>query len=102
MGQGDALSLALSPLLSPLRFASRAGVGRLTGLEALVASVVEQARTIAPEARLEKLAATMRGFDAADEASRQKAIPPLARALRALVPVPLEFPPLPHPVSPRP
>ena len=59
MGQGDpGLSLALSPLLQPLRFATRAGVSRLTGLEALVAKVVEQARAYASEAsaaRLERL-----------------------------------------------
>ncbi len=97
--KNEALSLALSPLLSPLRFASRAGVGRLTGLEALVASVVEQARTVAPEARLEKLAATVRGFDAADEASRQKSIAALVRELGALVPVPLEISTLAQPVS---
>ena len=78
MTQGDpALSLALSPLLQPLRFATRAGVGRLTGLEALVAKVVEQARAYATDAaagRLERLAQTVRGFDEASEQDRQRAV----------------------------
>ena len=49
------LALALSPLMQPLRFATRAGVARLNGLEALVANVVAQARLIAPDAPVDRL-----------------------------------------------
>ena len=94
--QGDpALSLALSPLFKPLRFATRAGVSRLNGLEALVAQVVAQARAVATDssaARLDCLAASVRGFDASAERERQKAIAGcLVRELCALVPVPREI-----------
>src|SRR5262249_60841988 len=86
--QGDpALSLALSPLLQPLRFATRAGVARLTGLGALAARVVEQARAYATDAsapRLDRLAQSVRGFDEAGEADRQKAMAALVRELGAL------------------
>jgi ATP-dependent DNA helicase RecG len=103
--QGDpALSLALSPLLQPLRFATRAGVSRLNGLEALVAKVVEQARAYATDASaegLDRLAQSVRGFDDASEADRQKAIAALVRELGALVPVPLEISALAQPVSER-
>ena len=95
MSQGDAgLSLALSPLLQPLRFATRAGVSRLTGLEALVAKVVEQARAYASEAsaaRLERLAQSVHGFDESSEADRQRAIAALVQELGALLPIPLEI-----------
>ena len=95
MSQGDpALSLALSPLLQPLRFATRAGVSRLNGLEDLVARVVEQARAYATAASagpLDRLAASVRGFDAAGEEERRKAIAALVRELGALLPVPLEI-----------
>jgi ATP-dependent DNA helicase RecG len=97
---GDAaLSLALSPLLQPLRFASRAGVARLNGLEALVAQVIAQARLIAPDAPLEKLAATVRGFDTADEQFRRAALAGLVRELGALLPIPLEIATLAQPSS---
>ncbi len=103
MTQGDpALSLALSPLLQPLRFASRAGVARLTGLEALVAKVVEQARAYATEAargRLDQLAQTVRGFDDASEQDRQRAVASLVRELEALLPIPVEISALAQAVS---
>jgi len=95
MGEGEqALSLALSPLLQPLRFASRAGVVRLNGLEALVGKVVAQARAFAAEgsaAQLDRLAASVRGFDAAGEGARQQAIAALVRELGSLLPIPLEI-----------
>jgi len=95
VSSGDpSLSLALSPLLQPLRFATRAGVGRLNGLEALVARVVEQARAYATPGsaeRLDRLAASVRGFDDAAEAERQKALAALVRELGALLPIPLEI-----------
>jgi ATP-dependent DNA helicase RecG len=101
--QGDpALSLALSPLLQPLRFATRAGVSRLTGLEALVAKVVAQARAYATDAsalRLEKLAQSVRGFDHASGADRERAIAALVRELGALLPIPLEISALAQAVS---
>jgi len=100
---GDpALSLALSPLLQPLRFASRAGVSRLTGMEALVAQVVAQARAYATPAsleRLDRMAASVRGFDANGEVERQRAMAALVRELGALLPVPLEIAALAQAVS---
>jgi ATP-dependent DNA helicase RecG len=103
VAQGDpALSLALSPLLQPLRFATRAGVSRLNGLEALVARVVEQARAYATEgsgARLDRLAASIRGFDTAGETDRQKALAALIRELGALLPIPLDISALAQPLS---
>ena len=86
-----ALSLALSPLLQPLRFATRAGVSRLNGLEALVANVVAQARLVSPDAPLDKLSEAVRGFDAAGEEFRRKAIASLVRELGAILPLPLEI-----------
>jgi len=103
VSQGDpGLSLALSPLLQPLRFASRAGVSRLTGLEALVAKVVDQARAYASEAsaaRLERLAQSVHGFDESNEADRERAIAALVRELGALLPIPLEISALARSVS---
>ncbi len=100
---GDpALSLALSPLLQPLRFASRAGVARLTGLEALVAKVVDQARAYATQSSssaLDRLADSVRGFDSAPEADRQRAMAALVRELGVLLPVPLEIAALAQAVS---
>src|SRR3954468_6138270 len=92
--EDPALSLALSPLLQPLRFATRAGVARLNGLEALVANVVEQAPpypTDASARRLDRLAQAVRGFDAAGEPERQKAMATLVRELGALLPIPVEI-----------
>ena len=94
MARGDdGLSLALSPLLQPLRFATRAGVSRLSGLEALVASVVAQARAYAASESpsLDRLAASVRGFDSASDADRQKALASMVRELGALLPMPLEI-----------
>ena len=100
---GDAaLSLALSPLLQPLRFATRAGVARLNGLEALVSQVVQQARAYASDAStpgLDRLLASVRGFDGAAESDRLRAVAALVRELGALVPIPLEISALARPVS---
>src|SRR3954465_3784203 len=93
------LSLALSPLLQPLRFATRAGVARLNGLEALVANVVGQARAYSADAQLDKLLESVRGFDAADEAGRAARLSALVRELGALLPIPLEISTLAQPVS---
>jgi len=64
-GAPEALALALSPLLQPLRFLSRAGwsrVAALRELEPLVQRVVEQARPYAGnlEAGLDRLQETAR------------------------------------------
>ena len=95
MSKGDpALSLALSPLLQPLRFATRAGVSRLNGLETLVARLVQQARAYASgpsAAGLDRLAESVRGFDEAPEAGRQRALAALVRELGKLVEVPEEI-----------
>jgi len=93
-GADPALSLALSPLFKPLRFATRAGVSRLNGLEALVAQVVAQARAYASDsssASLDRMAASVRGFDGAAERERQNAIAALVRELGGLVPIPQEI-----------
>ena len=98
----EALSLALSPLLGPLRFASRAGVSRLRDLEPLVASVVASAKSFASPAsaeRLERIAALARGFDSAPEAGRKKALAALVRELSSLVAVPEEISALGGPMS---
>ena len=90
-GPSNDLSLALSPLLSPLRFASRAGVARLKDLEPLVARVVALARTHAsgPSAQsLDRLAAAAEGFDSAEEPQRRQALAKVVRELSALVDVP--------------
>ena len=78
-GAPEALALALSPLLSPLRFLSRAGIARVAALreiEPLVQRVVEQARPYAGDLSpgLDRLAETARGFDSAPEARRKTAI----------------------------
>ena len=44
-----------------------------------------------PDAPLDTLAAAVRGFDAADEAFRRKAIAALVRELGALLPIPVEI-----------
>src|SRR5882672_9546339 len=95
----EGLSLALSPLLQPLRFAARAGVSRLNGLEALVSKVVEQARAYSNDARLEKLTESVHGFDSADEAGRRNRISALVRELGALLPIPLDISTLAQTVS---
>ena len=98
----EALSLALSPLLGPLRFAGRAGVSRLKDLEPLVASVVASARSFASSSsaeRLDRIAALARGFDSAAEPGRKKALAALVRELSSLVDVPEEIAALGGPVS---
>ena len=90
-GSDASLSLALSPLLSPLRFAARAGVSRLKDLEPLVSRVVASARAFASGESLERLAgieSAARGFDAAVPEARKIALGALVRALSSLVPVP--------------
>jgi len=89
------LLLALSPLLAPLRFLSRAGFSRLPALrelEPLVARVVDAALPFAGErsAALHGLAEAARGFDAAPDPERRAAVAAVVRALGALVPLPDE------------
>ncbi len=98
----DALSLALSPLLGPLRFAGRAGVSRLKDLEPLVASVVASAKPYASPAsgpRLDRIAALAHGFDSAGEPGRKKALAALVRELSALVDLPEDLSALGGPMS---
>ncbi|HYZ87905.1 MAG TPA: hypothetical protein VE620_01300, partial [Myxococcales bacterium] len=66
-GAPEALALALSPLLKPLRFLTRAGASRVRELGPLVAEVVERARPYAGDlqARLDRLAESARQFDSA-------------------------------------
>jgi ATP-dependent DNA helicase RecG len=88
------LLLALSPLLPPLRFVSRAGLARLGSLkelEPLVERAVAAARPFAAAEKLDRLAASARGFDSASEAQRRDAIAALVRELRGLVAVPEEI-----------
>jgi ATP-dependent DNA helicase RecG len=92
-GAPDALALALSPLLKPLRFLSRAGTGRVAALrelEPLVRRLVEQARPYAGDLapRLERLRQTARDFDAASEEGRLQAIGALVKELSRLLEVP--------------
>jgi len=85
------LSLALSPLLPPLRFAARAGVARLNGLEPLVAQVVKSAGAFASGDSLERLSAieaAAHGFDGAAPEARATALAALVRVLGSLVPLP--------------
>ena len=95
-GAPEALALALSPLLQPLRLLSRAGLDRvavLREIEPLVQRVVEQARPYAGdlEAGLDRLQETARGFDSAPEAGRRTAIAALVRELSGLLEVPAEI-----------
>jgi len=89
-GAPEALALALSPLLKPLRFLIRAGPSRVRELGPLVAQVVEQARPYAGdlEARLDRLAESARQFDAASDDGRRKAIAALVGELSRLLDVP--------------
>src|SRR4051794_32637230 len=88
---GTELSLALSPLLPPLRFASRVGPARLVDFEPLVARAVEQARAHAPAEKLAALSAAARGFDKANEEKRRAQLAAVVRALGDLLPIPLEI-----------
>jgi ATP-dependent DNA helicase RecG len=90
-GSDASLSLALSPLLPPLRFAARAGVSRLKDLEPLVLRVVGSARAFASGESLERLSrieSAAKGFDKAPEDARKNALAALVRALGSLVQVP--------------
>ena len=92
-GAPEALALALSPLLKPLRFLSRAGLAgvvSLRELEPLVRQVVEQARPYAGELspRLDRLEESAREFDSASEEGRRAAIGALVRELSRLLEVP--------------
>ncbi|HEX4386504.1 MAG TPA: hypothetical protein VH083_26295, partial [Myxococcales bacterium] len=90
-GSDASLSLALSPLLPPLRFAARAGVSRLKDLEPLVSRVVGSAKAFASGESLERLSrieSAARGFDNAPEDARKNALAALVRALGSLVQVP--------------
>jgi len=103
-GAPDALALALSPLLKPLRFLSRAGAGRVVALrelEPLVRQVVEQARPYAGDLapRLERLQQTARDFDAATEEGRLAAIGALVKELSRLLDVPQDIAALATPPS---
>ncbi len=87
----EGLLLALSPLLSPLRFVSRTGrLSQLKELEPLVRAVVGAARQQqgADPGALDRLAAAARGFDSGSEAQRRQAIASLVRELSALVEIP--------------
>ena len=87
------LLLALSPLLAPLLFLSRAGLGKLNTLrefEPLVARAVAAARPHAGarEDALSRLAQAARGFDAAPDPQRRAAVARLVRELSTLVELP--------------
>ena len=91
------LLLLLSPLLQPLRFVRRAGLGRLAalkGVEPLVNETVAKARPHAGDARLETLVEAVRGFDGAGDPQRRVAVLALARELDRIVPLPEELRPL--------
>ena len=89
-GAPEALALALSPLLKPLRFLTRAGASRVRELGPLVAEVVERARPYAGDlqARLDRLAESARQFDSASEEGRRTAIAALVGELSRLLDVP--------------
>ena len=95
-GAPEALALALSPLLQPLRLLSRAGLARvavLREIEPLVQRVVEQARPYAGDRApgLDRLEETARGFDSASESRRKVAIAALVKELSGLLEVPEEI-----------
>ena len=95
-GAPEALALALSPLLQPLRLLSRAGLGRvavLREIEPLVQRVVQEARPYAGDRApgLDRLEETTRGFDSAPEARRKTAIAALVRELSGLLEIPEEI-----------
>ena len=87
------LSLALSPLLPPLRFLVRAGAtAALRDFEPLVRRLVAAARPFARETEgLDKLEAAVQGFDAAPEVERRSAIAVFVRELGLLVAIPKEI-----------
>jgi ATP-dependent DNA helicase RecG len=92
-GADHGLSLALSPLLPPLRFLGRAGsTSALRDFEPLVRRLVAAARPFARDpAGLDKLEAAVQGFDAAPEPQRRSAIALFVRELGRLVEIPKEI-----------
>ena len=97
-----ALALALSPLLAPLRFVGRSGrIGSLKELEPLVERVVAAARVHAGDqgAALDRLAASARGFDSAEDPARRDAIAAMVRELFALIGIPDDLSALGQPMS---
>jgi ATP-dependent DNA helicase RecG len=88
----EGLALALSPLLQPLRFVSRAGLSKLHDFEPLVERVVAAARPYARNASaLDRLAEAARGFDTAEEPARRAALAALVRELAGLLDIPPEI-----------
>ncbi|MFL5291996.1 MAG: ATP-dependent DNA helicase RecG [Myxococcales bacterium] len=87
------LSLALSPLLPPLRFLSRKGAtSALREFEPLVRQTVASARPFARHpSDLDRLEAAVNGFDTASEAHRRSAIALLVAELGRLVDIPNEI-----------
>jgi hypothetical protein len=87
------LLLALSPLLAPLRFLSRAGLSRLNTLRELEGLVertllAAQASAGAQGKALQELAQSFRGFDAAPEPQRRATLLRLVRELATISPLP--------------
>jgi ATP-dependent DNA helicase RecG len=90
----EGLSLALSPLLPPLRFLSRraGATAALRDFEPLVRRLVAAARPFARDsAGLDKLEAAVQGFDAAPEPERRSAIATFVRELGLLVEIPSDI-----------
>src|SRR4051812_24563316 len=89
----DHLSLALSPLLPPLRFVSRKGAtSALRDFEPLVRQTVASARPFARHpSDLDRLEAAVNGFDTASEPHRRSAIALLVGELGRLVEIPNEI-----------
>src|SRR4051812_25885202 len=87
------LSLALSPLLPPLRFLSRKGAtSALRDFEPLVRQTVASARAFARHpSDLDRLEAAVNGFDTASEPHRRSAIALLVGELGRLVEIPREI-----------
>ncbi len=92
-GSAEALTLALSPLLAPLRYAARVGVAKLSSLRQLESLVARAADAASPFAgsrapAVESLAAAVQGFDRAPEPERRAALALLVFRLSALVTLP--------------
>jgi ATP-dependent DNA helicase RecG len=89
----DGLSLALSPLLPPLRFLSRKGAtSALRDFEPLVRRTVASARSFARDpSDLDRLEAAVNGFDTSAEPQRRSAIALLVGELGRLVELPKEI-----------
>ena len=94
-GSAEALTLALSPLLAPLRYVARVGLGKLSSLRQLESLVARAVAAAVPfgGSRLpavESLAAAVQGFDRAPEPERRAALALLVSRLAALVALPPE------------